>query len=59
VIAGLLLSLALARVAWMARRWARAREAEAAERAVARHTLAIYATIRDGRDARNLAEERY
>jgi hypothetical protein len=33
VIAGLLLALVLARVAWMARRWARAREAEAAERA--------------------------
>jgi hypothetical protein len=46
---GLLLALVLARVAWMARRWARAREAEAAERAVARHTLMVYAGLRDGR----------
>jgi type II secretory pathway pseudopilin PulG len=59
VIAGLLLALVLARVAWMARRWARAREAAAAERAVARHTLAIYAGLRDGRDARRLPRDRY
>jgi hypothetical protein len=59
VIPGLLLALVLVRVAWMARRWARAREAEAAERAVARHTLAIYATLPDGRDARRLAPDRY
>jgi type II secretory pathway pseudopilin PulG len=59
VIAGLLLALVLARVAWVARRWARAREAEAAERAVARHTLLVYATIRDGRRADWLPKERY
>jgi type II secretory pathway pseudopilin PulG len=59
VIAGLLLALGLARVAWMARRWARAREAEAAERAVARHTLTVYATLPDGRRADWLPKGRY
>jgi type II secretory pathway pseudopilin PulG len=59
VIAGLLLALVLARVAWMARRWARAREVAAAERAVARHTLMVYASIKDGRNALHLPDDRY
>lgn len=59
MIAGLLLALVLARVAWVARRWARAREAEAAERAVARHTLAIYAGLPDGRNRLYLPGDRY
>jgi type II secretory pathway pseudopilin PulG len=59
VIPGLLLALVLVRVAWMARRWARAREAEAAERAVARHTLLVYAGLPDGRRADWLPRNRY
>jgi type II secretory pathway pseudopilin PulG len=59
VIPGLLLALVLVRVAWMARRWARAREAEAAERAVARHTLMVYAGLRDGRNRLYLPGDRY
>jgi type II secretory pathway pseudopilin PulG len=59
VILGLLLALALTLASCAARRWARAREAEAAERAVARHTLMVYATIRDGRNALYLPDDRY